>query len=246
MHIENKDFWEKENVIESQNIIKNSSDFELFMMEKAKQLYAVFGTIQKIKIFGCGTGREIESIAQFYQPSQIVASDISKNMIAKCDENLKLWKLNSITETLAIDAIEYNKVSNSFELVTFFNSMMTYVISKQDRITIFNNAYQILKPNGVVVGTVHNQEGTFLKTMFFKIRNIFSFIYGEKAGIREINFHGYKLKGYYYTKKELLQDIQKASFRNIEIYSLEEYHQLKNSKYNRKKGYNNLIFIAQK
>jgi hypothetical protein len=32
----------------------------------------------------------------------------------------------------------------------------------------------------------------------------------------------------------LLQDIQKASFRNIEIYSLEEYHQLKNSKYNRK------------
>jgi hypothetical protein len=43
-----------------------------------------------------------------------------------------------------------------------------------------------------------------------------------------------------------LEDLQSASFRNIEIYSLEEYNQLKNIKYNRKKGYNNLIFIAQK
>ena len=246
MQVENKDFWEKDNVIISQDIAKKSSDFEIFMMEKAKEIYANFGSIKKIKIFGCGTGREIESIAEFYHPTQMVASDIAENMIIKCNENLKHWNLEACTETLTIDAKDYNKVSDEFDLVTFFNSMMTYVIAKKDRITIFKNAHKILKNNGVVVGTVHNQEGTFLKTSFFKFRNLFSFYYGENAGIRDINFHGFKLKGYYYTKKDLLNDLQLASFRNIEIYSLEEYNQLKNIKYNRKKGYNNLIFIAQK
>lgn len=246
MQVENKEFWEKDNVIISQDIAKKSSDFEIFMMEKAKEIYAKNGEIKKIKIFGCGTGREIESIAEFYHPTQMVASDIAENMIVKCNENLKIWNLESFTETLSIDAKDYNYVSDEFDLVTFFNSMMTYVIAKKDRISIFNNAHKILKNNGVVIGTVHNQEGTFLKTTFFKFRNLFSFYYGESAGIRDINFHGFKLKGYYYTKKDLLRDLQLASFRKIEIYSLEEYNQLKNVKYNRKKGYNNLIFIAQK
>ena len=35
------------------------------MFEKAKKLYASTGTIVTIKIFGCGTGREIEQIAKF-------------------------------------------------------------------------------------------------------------------------------------------------------------------------------------
>jgi len=246
MQLENKEFWEKGNVVDSQDIIKNASDFELFMMEKAKHLYVDFGTIKKVKIFGCGTGREIQSIAQFYEPAQIIASDISQNMIDKCNENLMHWNINASIETLAIDAKDYNKESNTFDLVTFFNSMLTYVILRKDRITIFKNAYQILKTNGVVVGTVHNQEGTFFKTLFFKIRTIFSFFYGENVGVRQIKFHGYKLKGYYYTKEELRKDMQMANFKNVEIYSLEEYHLLKNSKYDRKKGYNNLIFIAQK
>jgi hypothetical protein len=44
----------------------------------------------------------------------------------------------------------------------------------------------------------------------------------------------------------LLKDIQSAGFKLIEIYSLEEYYALSNQVYNRKKGYNNLIFMAQK
>ena len=37
MQVENKEFWEKANVIVSQDIAKKSSDFEVFMMEKAKE-----------------------------------------------------------------------------------------------------------------------------------------------------------------------------------------------------------------
>jgi ubiquinone/menaquinone biosynthesis C-methylase UbiE len=246
MKINNKEFWEIDNVIDVQDSIKHATDFEQFMFEQAQKRYSEIGTIDTIKIFGCGTGREIESIADFFKPKKIVASDISENMIEKCNQNLKIWKIDSITETLVGDAKDYNKVSNAFQLVTILNSMLTYVVEKADRIQIFKNAYQILQPNGVLIGTVHNQEGTFLKTNYFRLRNIFSFIYGEKVGHRTTGYNGFEVPGYYYRKKDLLKDIKSANFKNIEIYSLEEFYALKNVKYNRKTGYNNLIFIAQK
>ncbi len=246
MKIENKDFWEIDNVIEVQENMKKSAEFEIFMFKKAKEIYSKVGDIKSIKIFGCGTGREIETIENFFKPSEIIASDISSNMIEKCNENLKKWKVDSVTKTLVIDAKDYNKVENKFDLVTILNSMLTYVVKKQDRIDIFKNAYKIAKPNGVLIGTVHNQEGTFLKTTYFKLRNLFSFYFGEKVGNRTTGYNGFEVEGYYYKKNDLFNDIQSSGFKSIEIYSLEEYYALLNQVYDRKKGYNNLIFIAQK
>ncbi len=246
MKIENKEFWEIDNVIDVQDGIKNATDFELFMFEKAKERYANSGEIKTIKIFGCGTGREVEAIARTFNPTKIIASDIAQNMITKCNENLKVWKIDTITETLVIDAKEYNKVTDAFDLVTILNSMLTYVVEKADRLSIFKNAYQIAKPNGVLIGTVHNQEGTFLKTNYFRLRNLLSFYYKDKVGHRTTGYNGYKVPGYYYKKSDLYNDINSVGFTKIEIYSLEEYYQLKGITYNRKTGYNNLIFIAQK
>jgi len=155
----------KNTVVVSQDKKKNRLILS-FYVSKSQTIVSKLWHNSNIKIFGCGTGREIESIAEYFNPTQMVASDIAENMIVKCNENLKIWNLDSITETLTIDAKEYNKVSDTFELVTILNSMMTYVIDRKDRITIFKNAKQILKPNGLVIGTVHNQEGTFLKTAF--------------------------------------------------------------------------------
>ena len=245
MQIDNKDFWEKDDIIATQRL-KKISDFERFMLQRATELYADFGAIQNIKIFGCGSGREIESIAEFYQPAKIVASDISENMIAKCNENLKLWNIDTITETVAINAVDYNKVSEKFELVTILNSMMTYVPDRKDRLAIFKNSCQILKSKGVIIGTVHNQEGVLAKTLYFKVRNLFSFVLGEKVGNRDTGFNGFKVPGYYYSKKGLITDLNESGFKNVEAYSLDEYYAKYSIAYNRKKGYNNLIFIATK
>ncbi len=246
MKIENKDFWEKEAIIATQEKLKKAADFELFMFENAAKRYQPIGVIQAVKIFGCGTGRETESIAEFYNPTKIVVSDISENMILKCIENLKRWKLDSITETVVGDAKDYNKVSEVFDLVTLLNSMMTYVPLRKDRLTIFRNAYQILKPSGVVIGTVHNQVGTPAKTLYFKIKSLFSFILGEKVGNRNTGFNGFKVSGYYYDKRTLINDLLSSGFKNVEVYSLEEYYHLKDISYNRKTGYNNLLFVASK
>ncbi|TRX34851.1 class I SAM-dependent methyltransferase [Flavobacterium sp. ZT3R18] len=246
MKVGNKDFWENENIIKTQDISKNISNFEAFMFEKAKERYKAFGKIKNIKVFGCGTGREIKSIVEIYHPSRIVASDISENMISKCKKNLEIWKMNSITETIVGNALDFNKVSCQFELVTVLNSMLTYVPERNNRLGILKNAHQILKDDGVMIGTVHNQVGTLTKTLYFKIRNFFSVFLGENVGNRDTGFNGLYIPGYYYAKKGLLEDIEESGFKNIEVYSLEEFSILNGTSYNRKKGYNNLIFIASK
>jgi SAM-dependent methyltransferase len=245
MKIENKDFWENEKVIATQGL-KKTLDFENYMLDKASKGHSEFGPIKSIKIFGCGTGREIESIAEIFNPTRIVASDIASNMIAKCNENLKLWKINHITETLVGDAKEYDAIHSEFDLVTIFNSMMTYIPERASRLKIFRNSLQILKPHGFIVGTVHNQVGTPLKTAYFSIRNLFSFILKDKVGNRNTGHNGFKVQGYYYTKKGLLTDLVESGFKNVEVYSLEDYYHSQGHTYNRKKSYNNLIFIAQK
>lgn len=245
MKIENKEFWENEKVIATQGL-KKTLDFENYMLNKASNGYSKYGKIQSIKIFGCGTGREIESIAEIFSPNRIVASDIASNMIAKCNENLKLWKIDDITETLVGDAVAYDQIQNEFDLVTIFNSMMTYIPERTNRLKIFRNSLQILKYNGFVVGTVHNQVGTPLKTIYFSFRNLFSFILKDKVGNRNTGHNGFEVQGYYYTKNGLTKDLIEAGFKNVEVYSLEEYYHSIGQKYNRKKSYNNLIFIAQK
>lgn len=242
MRIENKDFWEIDDIIKTQRL-KKSSDFELFMFENSKKRKE---NIEAIKVFGCGTGREVESIAEVFNPKRIVASDISENMIAKCNLNLKEWKIDHITETFVGDATNYTSVTSEFDLVTILNSMMTYVPIRKNRIQIFKNSHKALKDNGVIIGTVHNQIGTLAKTMYFKLRGVFSFVLGEKVGNRNTGFNGYVVPGYYYSKKGLEKDLLESGFKNIEIYSLDEYYKMKGIEYNRKKGYNNLIFIASK
>ena len=246
MKIEHKDFWEKDQIISTQDIQKNAADFELFMFQEAQQRYIEYGEVREIKIFGCGTGREIGAIANFYNPDRIVASDISENMINKCRANIVEWGIDSITETQVSNAVFYQGTKNTFDLVTLLNSMLTYVPNRGDRLTIFKTSLEILKPNASIIGTVHNQVGTPLKTLYFKIRSLFSPFLGETVGNRNTGFKGFKVLGYYYTKNGLQRDLEAAGFKNIEIYSLEEYYLKFNQTYNRKKGYNNLIFISTK
>lgn len=246
MKIGNKDFWEKENIIETQEVLKKASDFETYLLNLAQNKFSSFGTIKKVKVFGCGTGREIESIADVYKPELIVASDISENMIAKCNENLKNWGLSDCTKTVVANAVDFTEPKNTFEVVTIFNSMLTYVPLRNDRISIFKNSFNLLKDNGLIVGTVHNQVGAPLKTLYFQIRNVFSFILGEKVGNRNTGFNGFTVPGYYYSKKVLVKDLGQSGFSDIQVFSLEEFYTNLGKVYNRKKGYNNLIFIATK
>ena len=76
MKVENKDFWEDESIIKTQDqIAPKSADYEIYLYEKARTHFKGLRNL-KAKIFGCGTGREIPEIINYVGIKKVVASDI--------------------------------------------------------------------------------------------------------------------------------------------------------------------------
>jgi ubiquinone/menaquinone biosynthesis C-methylase UbiE len=204
--------------------------FENFLFEQAKIRFSNNNvTVNNAIIYGCGTGRDINEVVKFFGNIKISAYDISSNMIKKCLENIQLWRLSNI-ETTVCDVVNYPVQPSNYELSTILNSMLTYVPEKDERIQIFKNSYTSLKDNGVILGVVHNQVGVFTKTMYFKLRRVFKIFLKEDVGHRYSGSIGYKVKSYYYTKEDLIKDLQDSNFKNIEVYSLEEYFAMQGQK----------------
>lgn len=247
MRVENKTYWEDEAVILTQDQRNTSlTAFEKFLFEQARIRFSNNNLIvHQAIIYGCGTGRDINEVIKFFGNIKVSAYDISSNMIKKCLENIQLWKLSNI-ETTVCDVVNYPVLPSHYELSIILNSMLTYVHKREQRMQIFKNSHTTLKNNGVVLGVVHNQVGVFTKTMYFKLRRVFKIFLKEDVGHRYSGSIGYKVKSYYYTKEDLKKDLEESNFKNIEVYSLEEYFANQGQKYDRSKGYNNLIFIAQK
>lgn len=248
MKIENKDFWEREDIIQTQDkSAANTTNYEAYLYEKANNYFQAKSTVvSNAKIFGCGTAREIFGILKYIKIDHIRATDIAENMIKKGKENIKKWNLEDKVTLEVADATKFKAAENSFELVTFMNCILNYVKDRKDRYTIFKTAHEILKPNGVIIGVVHNQVGTPQKTVYFFLRRMLKPFLKKEPGNRITGFNGFKFEGYYFSKKDLSKHLSDNGFTNIDIKSLEEYSKENNLKYNRLKGYNNLIFFATK
>ncbi|WP_400078014.1 class I SAM-dependent methyltransferase [Winogradskyella sp. R77965] len=246
MDVKNKEFWEKKEVINTQNISKTPYNYEKYLFKEATSRLNKVRNFEAANIYGCGTGRDIKVIEEHFKPKLIVASDISENMIEGCKENLKGWNIKSNVQLHVADASKLKVDSDKFDLVTLLNSMLTYVPKRKNRLRIFQNSYDSLIERGVVIGVVHNQIGRPMKTYYFRLRKLFSFLLKDKVGNKSTGFKGYKLPGYYYDKKWLKKDLAHAGFKNISIMSLEEFFQNTGRAYDKSKSYNQLIFICNK
>ncbi len=248
MKVENKDFWEREDVIQSQDkSIQNTSGYEKYLYEKARDYFSTVKIeINKAKVFGCGTGREINGILHTLNVGKIVATDIAENMISKAKIHMQNWGYQDKVTLKVCDATQFSDDKESYELVTLMSCMLTYVNKKEDRYTIFKTAHNILKPNGCLIGVVHNQIGTPQKTAFFMLRRLLKPFLKDEVGNRTAGFYGCDVPGYYFSRTDLHNHLADNGFKNIEIKSLSEYYKEINFKYNRLKGYNNLLFFATK
>lgn len=248
MKIENKDFWEREDIIHSQDkTVGDTSSYEAYLYEKVKSYFTNLNvSIKKAKIFGCGTGREINGILKYLSIDSVLATDISENMIKKGHENIISWNLQNKVQLEVADATKFTANAGSYELVTLMNCMLTYVKDRKDRYAIFKTANNVLVPKGVLIGAVHNQVGTPQKTIYFLLRRILKPFLKDEPGNRVTGFYGFDVGGYYFTKKDLHKHLSDNGFENIEIKSLSEYYKEISIEYNRLKGYNNLIFFATK
>ena len=248
MKIENKEFWEREDIIYSQDkTVADTSNYEAYLYEKASNYFSKKNIkVTYAKVFGVGTGREIHGILKYISIDKILATDISVNMIKKGIENIKNWNLQTKVTMQVSDATTFVAPKESFELVTLMNCMLTYVKDKKDRYKIFKTTYDILQPDGVLIGAVHNQVGTPQKTTYFLLKKILKPFLKNEVGSRVTGFNGFDVRGYYFSEKDLYNHLHDNGFKNIEIKSLSQYYKEVNIKYNRLKGYNNLIFFATK
>jgi ubiquinone/menaquinone biosynthesis C-methylase UbiE len=248
MKIENKDFWERDDVIHSQDKhMTSTSDYEMYLYKKAQQYFSKMKiTVNKAKSFGCGTGRELNGIIAIISPEKIVATDIAENMIRKAKVNVQEWGFQDRVTLEIADATQYSDTKESYDLVTLMSCTLTYISKKADRYAVFKTSYDILKPKGCLVGVVHNQVGTPQKTVYFLLRRMLKPFLKNEVGNRTAGFYGFDVPGYYFSKKDLLEHLQDNGFKNIEIKSLSELYKETNKPYNRLKGYNNLVFFATK
>ena len=168
--------------------------------------------IENAKIFGCGTGREILGLMKYLDLKRVLGTDISENMIKKGNINIKEWNLSEKVSLQVGDATQFSGQNESYELVTLMNSVLTYVDKKEDRYKIFNTSNEILKSGGYIIGSVHNQSGAPLKTIYFFLRRCLKPFLRNEPGNRMTGFKGYDVKGYYFTKNGLKKHLQDANF----------------------------------
>ncbi|MFH6994836.1 class I SAM-dependent methyltransferase [Flavobacterium sp. FlaQc-48] len=246
MKVENKVFWENQDIIATQDqSVSSSANYEVFLYEKVVS-YLKGKKKLSAKVFGCGTGREIPEIIKHIGVGHVFASDIAENMIKKCNENLINWELTDVVITQVVDAAKFESKDYAFDVVTIMNNMLTYVTDKKQRNKIFKNSYEILNDKGCIIGVVHNQIGTPQKTGYFLMRRFLKPFLKNEVGYRLTGFKGLRFGGYYFTKKDLYRHLNDNNFKNIEIISLAEFSEKKGFAYDRLRGSNNLLFFATK
>lgn len=246
MKVENKFFWENQDVIATQDrSVSSSAGYEVFLYEKVAA-YLNSKVKLSAKVFGCGTGREIPEVIKYIGVERVLASDIAENMIKKCNENLINWQVTDMVTTEVADAAAFESRDYTFDVVTIMNNMLTYVTDKQQRDKIFKKSHEILKDKGCIIGVVHHQIGTPQKTAYFMLRRFLKPFLKSEVGYRLTGFKGLKFGGYYFTKEDLYKHLNDNDFKNIEITSLAGFSEKQGIPYDRMKGSNNLLFFATK
>lgn len=202
--------------------------------------------VHNILCVGCGGGREVLPLHETYTNATIYANDIAEKMIEKAIINFKLWNIEKSVKPLlgSIEKIEFEKPI--FQMITAFNNVLCFITPRKNRNELFKKFYHITTPGGVLMGMVHHVYGTPLKTSYFILQKLLSPFQKKEFGDRSAGKREQKYFAHYYTKKEVRELLHQAGYTQIEVSSLSEFYKSRNRKYDRLKGYNNIVFYGVK
>jgi len=165
---------------------------------------------EKILEIGCGNGLLTVEIAKKIPNGEIIAIEISKEMIKLAQENAKLNGLENI-KFLNMDAIEIS-FKNEFDAV-FSNSAIHWI--KKIKL-MYKKIYDALKPNGRIINqTGLREKGVFVSTIIklFQIKRF-------KPYFSKLN-----IPWNFLTKNKNMKILQDANFSNISIETYLEVHE---------------------
>lgn len=244
-YVDHDNLWNMSNMVDEYDIQNPTLLWsEDCLVQKSKALLK--DQVQKILCVGCGGGREVLPLHQAFSNATIFANDIAEKMIEKAIANFKLWNIESSVKPLlgSIENLVFEKPL--FQIVTAFNNVLCFITPRQNRNEVFKKFYDITTKNGVIIGMVHHVYGTPQKTLYFMLQKLLSPFQQKEFGDRNAGTKNQKYFAHYYTKKEVRELLEQAGYTQIEVSSLAEFYKSRNRKYNRIKGYNNIVFYGVK
>jgi len=244
-YVDHDNLWNMSNMVDEYNIQAPTLLWsESCLTEKSKSFLKE--NVHNILCVGCGGGREVLPLHQTFENATIYANDIAEKMIEKAIANFKLWNIERSLKPLlgSIENIVFKEPV--FQVITAFNNVLCFVTPRRNRNQVFKKFYDITTPNGVLIGMVHHVYGTPLKTLYFLLQRVISPFQKKEFGDRNAGKKEQKYFAHYYSRTELRELLEQAGYTQIEITSLAEFYKSKERKYNRLKGYNNLMFYAVK
>jgi SAM-dependent methyltransferase len=244
--MEHSEYWNLEEIVNDQKVAWGLFKYESYLL---KQLELDSQGKLFIRIVGCGSGRELLPLMKFFPNAYFICEDVAIKMIEQAKilvgENTRVeFNVVSISQMK-------NNPKDKYDLCICFNSVLNYLCPHQERIIAFSNIYESLKPDGYLLGVVHNAYDTWPKTIYFLFREILMFNSKNKYERRTGNFSIINLINKvesininYFTRKSLKEYIVK--FKLITLFDMKEFNQkVLIAKYLPKHS-NYLAFLAKK
>ena len=193
--------------------LKYDDDFEY---KESPQLFEVLNSIKNKTVLslGCGTGRELKFLIK--NKNKVVGIDIAEKVIEKSK------KIEPKAEYHCMDLVKYQD-KRKYDYILALNSVMDYIIKKENRIKVANNCIDMLKKDGRIILELNLLN---LKDKFkLIVAPIIALILGEykyynfgDIYYRKFNDKGEKIyfvKTHLYTLKELRKLFKNMNFEFI-------------------------------
>ena len=246
--VPNVEFWDSAAVVQTQQADPYLHWYERHLIDSAAQILASKSVhVRLIHGVGCGPGRELPLVRQAFPDARIIASDIAPKMIDACIMNLEKWGCNSGVELKCCPASLLVADAEAADLVIALNNMLTYVTPKSERHKTFHAFRSILRPGGLLIGTVHHRWGKPVKSGYFLLQLIAhaTRLSSQELGDHIGGFAGLSTLRHYYTAGELRALLSTTGFVPLMTLSLASLARQVGRKHNPIFGDNNLVFVGE-
>jgi len=197
--------------------------------------YAVdkyFARKGKVLDVGCGAGREAFALAK--QGFSVVGIDLSSNLVKFAKQYALKHRLVAVTFLCSdVEHLRYPK--NTFDYVILPTQVIEHVKGRDNRINVLRQCKELLKENGILFFTTHERKSG-LRWWFYWTKESVLLSLKHFVGIdteRELgdtwidsvnptNKAIEKAFIHFYTKREAIKDIRRASLTLVEVVSNEK------------------------
>lgn len=250
--LSNAEYWDQPALVTSQQVVRPLLHwYEEALLDRCESLLdqGDGGALTRPYLYdiGCGPGREIPMLHARFPTAAFVACDIAPSMIRACKANLVRWRVAADVDLRTCSASELEVGPKRAQLVLLLNNVLTYVTPAEERQRTMVSLRSVLEPGGVIAGVVHHRWGRPLKSCYFALQTLRSWVgpFRQECGDRVGGHADVRMRFHYFTQREVRRLLTETGFCSIWVTSLRSFSSQREIRYPLWRGDNNLLFTAQ-